>query len=373
LWLAIFSSRADAQTIHQIPSPRADGAKAWMVDTTGTISEEAIAHINTLCEEVHQKVNKEIAVVVISSTSGQDQLAFGTDLFNLWGVGKTGYGTTFREDGILFLAAINDRRAAIALGNGIDDDGDVRNAQQIIDDVVIPLFAEGDPHSAMYEGTRACATRLLAVADLDSPVTLPSVAGREAVRANVRQQQRRGFWSWFPWILGFAGIGGIFSLIGGRYYLRYRARTCPHCSAKMVLLCEEKDDEHLADPEVIEEQLGSVNYDVWACRECDQVLKIRYGKLFTRYSKCPKCWYITVYRIEGTVIAASYSHGGKVRVNEECKACHYHRTYYYHTPKKVRPSSSSSSGGWSSGGGGGRSSSGFGGGSSSGRGASGGW
>lgn len=372
LWAGVLQvSLGLAQSIHEITSPRADGGDAWFVDTTGTISDEAIAHINTLCEEVHQRINKEICVVVISSSGGEDQLAYGTRLFNHWGVGKTGFGTGFREDGILLLAALDDRRAAIVLGNGIDDDQKVRTAQQIIDDVVVPNFAAGDPGSALYEGARAAATRLLAVADLDSPVQLPSVAGQDGVRAKVRQHRRRGFWSWWPWILGFSGIGGIVALIGGRYWARYRPRTCPHCQSKMVMLKEDQDDDFLDDPEVVEERLGSVDYDVWACLECEEVLKLRYGKLFTRYSKCPKCWYITVLKVEGIIVPATYSHGGKVRVTEDCKSCSYHRVYHYRTPKKVRSSSTSSGGGWSSGGG--SSSSGFGGGSSSGRGASGGW
>ena len=158
-------------------------------------------------------------------------------------------------------------------------------------------------------------------------------------------------------------------MFGGRYYLRYRPRHCPNCSEEMILLKEDKDDTFLEDPEIVEENLGSVDYDVWACLKCEEVLKLRYGKLFTRYSKCPKCWYITVHRIERVLVNATYTHGGKVRVVERCKSCNYHRSYSYQTPMKVRSTSSGSGSSFGGGGGG----SGFGGGSSSGGGAGGGW
>jgi uncharacterized protein len=378
----------DTLPIQQIPSPRANGEPIWCVDVTGKLDPEAHYYINQLCEEVHQKVNKELCVVVVHSTKPQEVREYGTELFNHWGVGKWGFGQHFRNDGIILIAALEDRRAGIVLGVGIDDDRKVRTAQQIIDDVVIPNFRAGDSGSALYEGIRACAKRLLAVADLDSPTVLPSVApeGRQ-VRANVRAHQRRGVWPWMPWILGFAGFSGLMSVLGLRVFLWTRRTYCDRCSQPMVKLSEHDDDAYLEPPEVLEERLGSVNYDVWCCFPCNEVKKFRYGRWFTQYTKCPKCWYITVHRIKTVIQHANYIHGGKVQVVEECKNCGYNHTYYYHTPKKVRVQTNSgggSGGGWIGGGsgggrgsaggwsGGGRSS-GFGGGRSSGRGASGGW
>jgi uncharacterized protein len=366
---ALGSVNGVAQTITEIPSPRADGRKDWVVDMTGQLSPESITHINTVCDEVHQKIGRELCVVVISTTGGRPILEYGTDLFNHFGVGKRGFAGMFRDEGILLLAALDDRRATIVLGRGIDDDRKVTTAQQIIDDVVVPNFIANDPNSAMYEGIRTCATRLLAVSDLDSPDLLPSLAASgKGSRAIVRQHKRRGLISWWPWFLGFGCVGTVLAIVSGRYYLRYRPRSCPKCQHDMVLLEEDQDDHFLDDPEQIEERLGSVDYDVWACLPCDEVLKIRYGSLFTRYSKCPECWYVTVHKIEAVLVPATLTHGGRVRVVEDCKSCSFHRSYHYYTPKIVKSTQSSGSG--FGGGGGG---SGFGGGRSAGRGASGGW
>lgn len=378
-WITLASITASAAPAQQkiqvtdIPTPRPNG---WVTDLTGTVSAEAIEHINMVCQEVNERLKREMCVVVISTTSGRKHSAFATELFNHWGVGHPGIPGApgvWRDNGIMLFAAIEDRQAWIALGDGIDGHEETRMAQQIIDDVVVPNFKDGDGNSALYEGIRSCATRIFSVGDLDSPSTLPSVSATGRAPRTVRKHRRRGPITWIPWILGGALVSGIGLVIGGRYYMRYRPRHCHTCSGEMIRLEEDQDDQFLDDPEQTEEFLGSVDYDVWACPSCEEVEKIRYGKLFTRYSKCPKCWYITVLKVKKVLIRANYTHGGKVMVVEDCKSCDYHQNYTYRTPVKVRSSSSSGSSSFGSGGGGGGFSSGFGGGSSSGGGAGGGW
>jgi len=358
-------------SIHDIKSPRLSGG--WVVDMSGTVSDEALEHINIVCEEVNQRLKREMCVVVIPSTDGVKHQKFATDLFNHWGVGSPGVPGApgvWRDNGIMLFVATDDRQAWISLGDGIDGPEQTRQAQQIIDDVILPLYRDKDGDSALYEGIRACATRIYSVADLDAPSMLPSVAGTERSVRPARRHKRRGPITWIPWICGGALIGGVGLLIGGRYYMRYRPRHCKVCSEEMIRLEEKQDDDFLNEAERTEEYLGSVDYDIWACLKCEQVEKIRYGKLLTRYSKCPKCWYVTVLKIKDVIIRANYSHGGKVRVTEDCKSCDFHKTYTYRTPKRVKSTSSNSSSSFGGGGGGG---SGFSGGSSSGGGAGGGW
>ena len=347
-----------AATPRNIPSPRPEG---WVVDLTNTLNKEEADHINEVCEEVFQTVGREMTVVVIDSTNGAHHRTFGMNLFNHWGVGGA-----FRNNGILLLAVIKDRQAEILLGKGIDSDEQERIAQQIMDNVIVPNFQQKDPGSALYEGIRACAARILLVSDLKAPPELPGVAAKRAAH---RTYQRRR--SLVPWFLGSLGLGGLGLVVGGRYWIRYRPRECEVCHDGRVLLDEVKDDEFLDPPERLEERIGSVDYDVWACLTCEEVIKNRYGKFWTRYSFCPKCEYATRSKITRTLIHATTAHGGKVLVEESCCNCDYYDRHTYYTPRIVKTKSSSSGfGGGSRGGGGG---SGFGGGSSSGGGASGSW
>ena len=344
-----------------IPSPRPDG---WVTDMTDTLSVEAIEHISQVCEEVNQRIGREMTVVVIGTTNGKRHRQFATDLFNHWGIGDAR-----KNNGILLFAAMQDRQAEIILGDDIDAAEKIRVAQQIMDNNVIPNFKAGDPNSAMYEGIRACATRIYAVADLDVPPELPSAKLDRAKLRRHRQSRKM-----LPWFLGLLGLGGIATVFGGRYWARYRPRYCEDCQGKSILLDEVEDDQFLDPAEQIEERIGSVDYDVWACLTCESVLKIRYGKLWTRYSRCPQCEYKTRSKITRTLVRPTEYSGGRVQVEERCAHCTYYDRHTYRTPRIVRSSSSSSGSGFGGGGGSfGGGGSGFGGGSSSGGGASGGW
>ena len=205
------------------------------------------------------------------------------------------------------------------------------------------------------------------------PLPLParSVASNPIPRNSSKPRRPRAKRkpSALPWVLGLGGVGLIGSFFGVRHYMRYRSRMCETCRLDRVLLTEVQDDEFLSKPQRIEEEIGSVDYDVWACLECEDVIKLRYGRWMTRYSRCPDCSYVTRFKITETVVRATTMNGGLVRVKEFCKNCDYQHTYTYATPRKQSSSSGSSGGSVFSGSSGGSSGGGF----SSGGGASGRW
>lgn len=361
------SQSALGQKHDEIPSPRNANPPGWVVDLTHSVPEFAVNQLNELCSEIHEFKNAELAVVVIRSTDGKFHRQYATDLFNHWGIGDSR-----ANNGVLLFVALDDRKAELILGDGIDTAKTRAEAQKIMDQFIIPRFKKGDMPGALYGGAFGSARNILGINDLATKIPTNALVPEQGSR--VRKSRRsRGI---APWMLfgGLALIGGVVALFGSRYWMRYGRRKCPECHFEMVMLGEDEDDEHLNKPERIEERIGSVDYDVWGCRSCEEVIKFRYGRFFTRYSSCPQCNYKTRSKIERTLRAATTSHGGRVRVDENCAHCDYRETYTYSTPRLQKSTSSgsgfSSGGGFSGGGGGG---SGFGGGSSSGGGASGGW
>ena len=166
------------------------------------------------------------------------------------------------------------------------------------------------------------------------------------------------------------GAGGFFliGVIGLRRWNRKRVRTCEHCSSARQLLGEQAEDKHLGSSQLTEESIGSVDYDVWWCGRCKDVLVLRYGAFFSSYSSCPQCSAKTRSSNTTTLSHASEYSGGLQQVDERCANCSYTNSY---TRTTARLSSSSSSD-WSSSSSSSSSSS-FGGGSSSGGGSSGSW
>ena len=161
-----------------------------------------------------------------------------------------------------------------------------------------------------------------------------------------------------------AAGGGV--LIGGLAFLRRwnrkRIRQCKDCNVPRELLDEQADDVYLLPAQRKEEEIKSVDYDVWHCGRCKDVMVLRYGAFFSSYSGCTSCSAKTMTRRSTTLISATYDHGGTERVDENCVNCSYTNSFTRHTAQLTRSSSSSSSSGSS-----------FGGGSSSGGGSSGSW
>lgn len=177
----------------------------------------------------------------------------------------------------------------------------------------------------------------------------------------------------FPFFYAFYGIYVFFT----RRRLRSAPRTCSKCSKEMSRLDEAKDDVYLQKGQVMEENLGSVDYDVWFCRNCENTSVESYDAIFTSYEKCGKCSYKTAH-VTGsrTVTSPTYTSTGTGSRDHQCKNCGHAWTTSYTIPMLVRSSSSSSggsSGGSSSGGGSSGGGSSFGGGSSGGGGAGGSW
>ena len=172
-------------------------------------------------------------------------------------------------------------------------------------------------------------------------------------------------------IATFSMFGGmaVLGLLSLRSWNRRRPRGCDRCQNPRHKLSEETDDPHLNPGQQMEEQLGSVDYDVWWCGRCNDALVLRYGAFFSSYSTCDSCQAKTLSTTTTTLVEATYSHGGTVQVDERCQHCSYTSSYTRHTAQLTRDTDSSSS--WSSS----SSSSGssFGGGSSSGGGSSGSW
>jgi len=158
-----------------------------------------------------------------------------------------------------------------------------------------------------------------------------------------------------------------FFYLGRRNYFRNHPRNCPKCSSPLHKLNEKDDDAHLKESQVFEEELKSVDYDVWLCGSCDYITTYTYVSKFTKYKKCPKCKTVAFYtKSRTTVVSPTYESSGRGEELKVCKYCNHSQTSSY-TIAKLTRSSDSSSGGGSSGGGS------WGGGSSGGGGASSSW
>lgn len=161
-----------AVNLSDIPNPRPNG---WAVDLTGRIPPDTLGEINRLGDEVKAR-RGEIAVAVVDRIAEVNTRGFATRLFNRWGIGRQGI-----NDGVLIFVSLDDHRAEIILGSGIDDPQRRRTSEEILRSEMVPRFRQGDPAGALLAGTQECARRILDVRlAAQKPAILPPVQAEPA-------------------------------------------------------------------------------------------------------------------------------------------------------------------------------------------------
>lgn len=270
--------------------------------------------------------------------------AFATDLFNKWGVGNAQ-----RNDGVMLLIAQVDRKLRIEVGSGY---GSAQNdaMKEIIDDVIVPRFKRDDYVGGIQRGVDEVIHHLTGV----WPGEFDASGSQQFMGTIWRGIQSLGLWI-VAILAPFAAIPWVLY----RKWQRHKPRVCPIDGTTMRRLDEVQDDLHLDPGQLTEEQLKSVDYDVWLCPKCGHTTVEGYNALLGKYSPCRSCGHRTAESNSQTLQAATYTSEGLRQVDYHCLNCGDSWSETVTIPRKERSESSSSGS--------------FGGGSSSGGGASGSW
>ena len=351
VWM-LLAGTSTPETLNAIVNPK-EARSAWVSDMAAVLDDDTERRLNAMLDHLEQQTTAEMAVVTIRRTDGQTPKAFATELFNRWGIGKKG-----KDNGILVLLVLEARRIEVETGYGVEGvlpDGKV---SEILDRRVIPSFKRGDFGGGLLGGVQAIGEVFTAAE------TSPSVHSRPPKDAEASKPLRT-----VPStrVIVPLSLGMVLVLaLAGYAVRRAGTRYCPQCHRRMRRLTEDQDNAYLACAQQVEEELGSVNYRVWRCDECQLCTMQRILRRFSHYDDCPECKHRTMYEESHTLREPSYVQDG---VREVHRTCRFPSCSYRHTQQDIIPHLVWSSGG---GGGGDRSSSGggsFGGGSSGGGGA----
>ena len=348
-FIAIAIAGAGAEQLSSIPNPRVrDGT--WVTDTSGVLRPDTVARLNATIGEAERTSGVEMAVVAIRSLDGLSVEEAAVKLFELWGIGKKN-----KDNGLLFLWSIGDRKLRVEVGYGLEGALPDGKVGAILDTYVVPKFKATNFDQGLLDGVDA----LLRLAR-NEPIELTSQKTESYDKA-----------SWGIGTVLFGVFSSLVAAIGSLNafwrWRRYRRRRCAKCRTLMTRLDEVEDDALLADGQQAEERVGSVDYDVWKCPACSDHMTLRYPKWAGGYSRCPQCHNRTKSSTETVTDRPTTDSAGSAQVVEQCAFCTFRHEYIKVLPPIERRSSSSSgSSDYGSSGGG----SSFGGGSSGGGGAS---
>ncbi|NER06749.1 MAG: TPM domain-containing protein, partial [Okeania sp. SIO3C4] len=125
-------------------------------DMAEILSQSTETKLNQMISNLEAKNGSEIAVVTVPETQPTaTPKEFTTKLFNYWGVGKKG-----RNNGVLFLVSVGDRRVEIQTGRGIQRTLPNDTVSNIINTKIIPEFKLGNFESGVVAGTKELVTSL---------------------------------------------------------------------------------------------------------------------------------------------------------------------------------------------------------------------
>lgn len=152
LFYLVFSFSLSAKSIKEIiksiPNPRLQNS--WVVDEPGVLGDRK-KEMDSLIDNLEKSNKSEIAIVILNSIDENIPKDFAVELFKIWGIGKKG-----KDNGLLILHVLDQRRIEIETGYGTEGVLPDIKTKWIIDSIAIPFFKKNsfaDGHFEMLKAT----------------------------------------------------------------------------------------------------------------------------------------------------------------------------------------------------------------------------
>jgi uncharacterized protein len=395
-------ANAKSYKVKDVPNDRLQNAADFVSNPDQIISDAAEQRINAILAENEKLNTAEIAVVLLGSIGDEDIDNFGTALFTAWGIGKND-----KDNGLLFLLVYDQRQMIFRTGYGLEGVLPDVVLSRIIRNDISPKLQNGDFDGGIYDGiVKVC--ELLknpdAVEEIKSSIKSEELAQERFYKSllkiylGISLLVLLGFAIFLLWhlfekkstykkylalnekrmaVLACALFFPITMILFALLFffvlkkLRDYPLTCLDCGRKMRRLSEEEDNKYLTPKEDSEEKIGSIDYDVWICDNCNTTTALPYDKPST-WQYCPNCNAKTYHLADDRILKRpSELSQGRGEREYSCVHCGLKKTLPYVIPMLILSSTSRSGRGGSFGGGsfGGS----WGGGATGGGGARGGW
>lgn len=122
-----------------------------VLDQAGLLSGKTEQHLNAILNQLEAETGAALVVVTLPSMEGGQIDDFTNRLFEKWGVGQTG-----KDNGVMLLVAVQERKMRIEVGYGLEAVIPDGLAGQVRDTYVLAHFKQGQ----MEQGVEAGALRL---------------------------------------------------------------------------------------------------------------------------------------------------------------------------------------------------------------------
>lgn len=133
-----------------IPSP-----KGYVNDFANILSHKGKEELNNICLNMKRQGVAEYVVLIVKKIEDGDIVGFSGEVFDKWKIGEKG-----KDNGLLLVVSIEDRKIRIHTGYGLEGvltDGEVGN---IIDTEIMPSFKAYNYEEGLIKGSYALYQRL---------------------------------------------------------------------------------------------------------------------------------------------------------------------------------------------------------------------
>lgn len=146
----------------------------FVVDESGALPAPIRSQIEAELADYERRTSNEIAVLLVPTTRDQSIDDYSNDVVRSWGVGKEG-----RDNGVLVVLALDDRRGRIEVGFGLEGTLTDVEANDVLQRQAFPRLRENDVAGAVTATTRELRSQL---ADPLAGVSAPPAATAPATR-----------------------------------------------------------------------------------------------------------------------------------------------------------------------------------------------
>ena len=134
-----------------------------VTDLAGVLSSGQKAALELRLLEIEKKSGSQVAVLLVQSTTPESLEEFSLRVVEKWKLGRRKI-----DDGVLFLAAIGDRKMRIEAGYALEGGLNDAVCRRIIDELIKPHFKNGDYATGITAGIEQIA-RIIAGESLPPP------------------------------------------------------------------------------------------------------------------------------------------------------------------------------------------------------------
>lgn len=309
---------SSARSLEEIPNVHLSDSRRYVSDPEGLISRQEISRADAIIAEIREKTTVETVVVIVSPLDEDMNIDMAAnELFDQWQLGDKD-----KENGLLILIDVGNRLSTIRTGRGLEGVLPDMVCDRLIEEYLVTPFkngeygvgiidlltnldqylsqpdilneikaekSEGDDFLAFLTGYLLIALVVLLI--LIGIILYLYNTNKNSDRIIKYERLRK--WQLPSLMISIAFLGiPIFSYFLVKSLMkriRMQIPECPNCQHKMKLIDEIHDNDFLTPSQDREEQLNSIDYDVWVCDNCNATEIFPYVNKNTSYQTCPNC------------------------------------------------------------------------------------